>query len=140
MKMFTAILFTMILSGCAVMEQVEKNPMTSRMVTDQLTLRFIAADDDPVARAQRVREAVARLRERVDGGAEYTLEEFQQAALDEVGLESLSQADRELVMYGVGLARQSIADLIGEGVVKPDERYTLDTMLTWVDNAAMRVR
>ncbi|MFL1405393.1 hypothetical protein ACJO2E_08630 [Marinobacter sp. M1N3S26] len=140
LKPLIAMLLVVALASCAVLEEVEKNPMTAQLMTDQLTLRLIAADDDPVARAGRVREAVANLQARVDGGAEFTLEQFQEYALEEIGIDSLNQADRELVLYGVRLARQSIAELIGEGVVAPDERYTLATFLSWIDQAAARVR
>lgn len=139
-KTAMAIVLTVVLSGCAVLEEVEKNPMTAQLMTDQLTLRLIAADDDPVARAGRVREAVANLQARVEGSTEFTLAQFQEYALEEIGIDSMNQADQELVLYGVRLARQSIAELIGEGVVAPDERYTLETFLSWIDQAAARVR
>lgn len=139
-KSVIAMLLAVALASCAVLDEVEQNPMTARLVTDQLTLRFIAADDEPVARAERVRNAVARLQARVDSDAVFTLEEFQAFALDEIGVDGMSPADQQLVMYGVALARQSIADLIGEGVVEPDERYTLNTLLQWIDQAAARVR
>lgn len=139
-KLLTAVALTMALSACAVMDQVEDNPMTAQLVTSQLTLRFIAGDDEPVERAVAVRAAVERLQARVEQGPEFTLEEFQHLALAEFDFESLSPADQELVIYGLNLARQSIAELIGDGVVQPDERYTLATVLTWVDQAAARVR
>lgn len=128
------------LSACAVLEEVENNPMTAQLVTSQLTLRFIAADDHPVERAARVRAAVDRLEARLDEGPEFTLEQFQNLAVEQFDFESLSPADHDLVMYGLNMARQSIAELIGEGVVEPDERYTLVTLLGWIDQAAARVR
>ncbi|MCK2149514.1 hypothetical protein MYE70_10595 [Marinobacter alexandrii] len=139
-KLITAVVLMVALSGCAVLEQVEESPMTAQLVTSQLTLRFIAADDDPVERAARMRGAVAKLQAIVDGGPEFTLAEFQELALREFDFESLSLAEQDLVIYGLNLARKLISDLIGEGVVGADERYTLSTVLTWVDQAAARVR
>jgi ABC-type xylose transport system substrate-binding protein len=140
MKTLTVILLTMILSACAVMEQVEKNPLTSELITNQLTLRFIAADDDPVERSLKIQQVVTKLQTRVDGEVEFTLVEFEQMVRQEIDWQSISPADQELLNFAFTKARQVISDLIGEGVVEPDERYTLVTLLTWVNNAAMRVR
>lgn len=140
LKLLTAVVLGIALSACAVLDQVEQNPMTAQLVTSQLTLRFIAGSDSPVKRAVAVRAAVEKLQARLGEGPEFTLEEFQGFALAEFDFESLSPADQDLVMYGLSLARQAIAELIGEGVVKPDERYTLATVLAWVDQAAARVR
>ena len=140
LKLLAAVALTMALSACAVLDQVENNPMTAQLVTSQLTLRFIAADDEPVERAARVRAAVDRLEARLADGPAFTLEQFQNLALEEFDFDSLSPADQELVIYGLSLARQEIADLIGEGIVEPDERYTLATLLGWIDQAAARVR
>jgi len=139
-KSLIAIALVMALSACAVLEEVENNPMTAQLVTSQLTLRFIAADDDPVERAAKVRAAVDRLEARLEEGPEFTLEQFQTLALEQFDFDSLSPADQDLVIYGLSLARQEIAELIGEGMVEPDERYTLATLLEWIDQAAARVR
>ncbi|KAE8546134.1 hypothetical protein [Marinobacter nauticus] len=140
MKLLTIALFTVFLAGCSTLDRIEENPMTARLVTNQITLRFIAGSDNPVVRAAEVREAVETLKGRINGDREFTLAEFQGFALDQFDFDSLSLADQALVMEGIRLARRSIADLIGEGVVEPDERYTLVTLLTWIDTAAARVK
>lgn len=140
MKALTTALLVLFLTGCSTLDRIEESPMTAHLVTNQITLRFIANAEDPVTRAAKVREAVNTLKGRVDGDREFTLAEFQEFALNQFDFESLSLADQALVMEGIRLARRSITDLIGEGVVEPGERYTLVTLLTWIDTAAARVK
>lgn len=139
-RFITAIVLMVALSACAVLEQVEKSPMTAQLVTDQITLRFIAGSDDPVARAERVRAVVAKVRSHVSGTESYSIAALDQVVREQINWQSLSVADQALLDYALSKARSSLADLIGEGVVDPEQSETVDTLLTWIDNAAARVR
>ena len=126
------------LSGCAVLDKIEESPMTAELITNQITLRLIAGADDPVARAVKVREKAAMIHEGL--GNEYTLVELESSVRDQVDWQDYSAADQELLNFAITKAGQAIKELIGDGVVDPQERVTVDTLFRWIDQAAARVR
>ena len=130
----------LVLSACSALSQIESSPMTSQLITNQITLRFIAGSDDPVERAARVREVVEKVRGQVSAGKSFTLADLDEAVRDEIDWQALSPADQELLNFGLTKASAAIAELIGEGVIGPDDRGTVATLLTWIDQAAQRVR
>ena len=139
-KSAIAVLVLLAMAACSTLDQIESSPMTSQLITNQITLRFIAGSDDPVERAARVREVVELVRSQVSGDETYTLSALDEAVRSEINWQSLSIADQEILNFGLTRARAAIADLVGEGVIEPDDRGTVATLLTWIDQAAQRVR
>lgn len=128
------------LSGCAVLDKIEESPMTAELITNQITLRFIAGSEDPVERAARVRDVVDKVRSQVSAEQTYTLAAIDEAVRAEINWQSMSIADQEILNFGLTRARAAIEKLVGEGVVDPEARETVSTLLTWIDQAAARVR
>ena len=139
-KSAIAVLVLLALAACSTLEKIESSPMTSQLITNQITLRFIAESDDPVERAARVREVVAKVRTQVNGDQTYTLAAIDEAVRDEIKWQSMSIADQEILNFGLTKARAAIAELVGDGVIDPAARETVDTLLTWIDQAAQRVK
>lgn len=131
-------------AGCTTLQNigqaVEESPMTAQLVTNQLTLRIIAAGDDPVARATKFRDVVSKIRLATSGDQRYTLADIDTIARQQIPWQSLSLADQELLDQALTYARNTLTNLIGEGLVDGTERHTIDTLLTWIDNAALRVQ
>lgn len=134
----TTLLTVLLLSGCSVLDRIEESPVTSELITNQLTLRFIAAADDPVERAQKLRGTLTRIQSGLEGT--FTLSELDMKVREEIDWTKYSLADQELLNYGLTKARDTIEKLIGEGKIDPDERVTIDTLFRWVDQAAARVQ
>ena len=133
--MITAVFLLM---GCSVIDKIEESPMTSELITNQLTLRFIAGADNPVERAVKLREKLAKIQG--DLTEEYTLLELDEKVRAEIDWMSYSMADQELLNFALNKARESISELVSEGVIQPDETATIDTLFLWIDRAAARVR
>ena len=127
------------LTGCAALQYGANNPATARLVTDQITLRLVQSADDPVERAAAVRSVVATIRNEVNTNSEATLGSIEQLVRDEADWDSLKLADRQILEFALLKARQSLSDLIGDGLLDPDERATIGTLLDWIDAAAQRV-
>jgi len=127
------------LGGCAVVDKIESSPMASHLVTSQLTLRFIAGSDDPVARAEGVRSVVAKVRSDVSGTQSYSIAELDQVVREQISWQSYSVADQALLDMALTKAATTLTELIGEGAIDPGQTETVDTLLTWIDNAALRV-
>lgn len=139
MKTLIAVMMTVFLmTGCTVIKQIEESPMTAELITNQLTLRFIAGSDDPVERATKLRATLDKVQGELT--AEYTLVDIEQAFRAEIDWQSYSMADQELLNFALTKARVVITELIGDGVVNPDERYRVETLIRWIDQAAQRVR
>jgi len=138
-SMLAAVLF-LALSGCAALEKIEESPIASQLITNQITLRFIAGSDDPVERAAQVRDVVEKVRGQVSANKSFTLAELDDAVRAEIDWQSLSAADQELLNFGLNKASAAIAELIGDGVIDPAGMATVATLLTWIDQAARRVR
>ena len=141
MKQILALAFAAIIAtGCAVVETLEESPMAAELITNQITLRFIAGADDPVARAAALRDTLADLRLEVSGEDLYTLTGIESVVREKIDWSKYSLADQELLNYGLTTARVAIQDLVGEGVIQLGQRESLETLLRWIDQAAQRVR
>ena len=133
--MITAVFLLM---GCSVIDKIEESPMTSELITNQLTLRFIAGADDPIERATKLREKLADIETKLPG--EYTLLELDSVVRAEIDWQKYSLADQELLNFALTKARNVILDLVGEGVINPEDKVTIDTLFRWIDQAAQRVQ
>ena len=139
-RLLALALAAIITAGCAVVETFEKSPMAAELITNQITLRFIAGGSDPVARAAALRETLADLRIEVSSPELYSLADIEGVVRDRINWADYSLADQELLNYGLTTARVAIQDLVGEGVIQLDQRESLETLLRWIDQAAQRVR
>lgn len=136
---FIALLLALLsIQGCSVLDRIEESPMTAELVTNQLTLRIIAGADDPVERAQEIRNTLSRIQ--TDLGEVFTLEQLGKKVREEINWQDYSLADQELLNYALNKAGDVIANLIEDGVVDPSERYRVETLFRWIDQAAARVR
>jgi len=139
-RLLALALAAIITSGCAVVETFEKSPIAAELITNQITLRFIAGGSDPVARAAALRGTLADLRIEVSSPELYSLADIEGVVRDRINWADYSLADQELLNYGLTTARVAIQDLVGEGVIQLDQRESLETLLRWIDQAAQRVR
>jgi hypothetical protein len=139
MKVLFTVLMTMFFTvGCSVLDKIEESPMTAQLVTNQLTLRFIAGADDPIERATKLREKLADIETKLPG--EYTLLELDSVVRAEIDWQKYSLADQELLNFALTKARNVILDLVGEGLINPEDKVTIDTLFRWIDQAAQRVQ
>ena len=139
-KSAIAVLVLLAMAACSTLEKIESSPMASQLITNQITLRFIAGSDDPVERAAQVRDVVEKVRGQVSADKSFTLADLNDAVRAEIDWQALGSADQELLNFGLAKANAAIAELIGDGVIDPAGRATVDTLLTWIDQAAQRVR
>jgi len=140
LKSMLAAVLLLALSGCAVLENIESSPMASQLITNKITLRFIAGSDDPVERAAQVRNVVEKVRGQVSADKSFTLAGLDESVRAEIDWQALNAADQELLNFGLDKANAAITELIGDGVIDPAGMATVATLLTWIDQAAQRVR
>ena len=132
------VLLCLSLAGCAAVQYGQSNPETARLVTNQITARFIQGADNPAERASAVRYVVQTLRSEVDSNAEATLGSLEARAREEIDWSTMSVADQQIIEFALLKARQSLSRLIGDGLLDPNEKAPVGTLLDWIDDAAQR--
>jgi hypothetical protein len=144
MPLFASIALAFLLSGCSALqyagESVSQSPIKAHLITNQLTMRFIAQADNPAQRANKVRAEVSKLRQRLNGQSTSTLATIDTFVRKQIDWQGMRLADQEALDFALAEANKTLQSLIGDGAIDADGRVTIDTLLTWIDNAAIRVR
>jgi hypothetical protein len=120
------------LEGCAVIEQ---SPMTAKLTVQQATLRVIGED---VERAERV----IALTGQISGYVEYeeiTVELIDSYLRSQIDWPKLSLADAQLLVMLLDELRLRLDARIGDGVLDPNDKVVIQTVLDWVADAASLV-
>ena len=138
MKKLAAILFAFafpFLAGCALLDRVEESPMVAKLTVQQATLRVI--DEDP-AKAMRALEITRDVREMisVDSVTVALLDDFIRVQID---WSKLSLADAQLLMMLLEELRDRLAERMGEGVLSPEQKVSIDKVIDWVEESATLV-
>lgn len=131
------------LSGCSVwqgvQERVGESEVTSRLVVSQITSRIINEADNPKERASKIQDIVSKVREQLNQDTTARLDEIEAVVREQIDWNDLSAPDQELVNFALVKARESLDELIGDGVLKDDDIETVGTLMDWIDEAASRV-
>ena len=139
MKTITTLLFTLILSACAVLDYASENELQARLIVNQTVLRFIDAADDKQERADRVQRIAAEIAAGVDNGVVSTIAGLEASARAAIDWQSLSIPDQELLDIAISMAAKELMDRTGDGgVISETDAIRVKTLLTWISNAAGR--
>ena len=123
------------LSGCALLDRVEESPFVAKLTVQQATLRVI--DEDP-EKAVRVLEISGEVRQmiEVDLVTVALLDEFIRV---QVNWEKLSIADAQLLLLLLDELKVQLAERMGEGLLTPDQKVSLNKVVDWVEESALLV-
>ena len=135
-RKLAAVLFAFaFLAGCAALETVERSPLVAQLTVQQATLRVI--DEDP-AKATRVLEISGQVREMiaVDSVTVALLDDFIRVQID---WQRLSLADAQLLMLLLDGLRTRLAERMGDGLLRPEQKVSISRVIDWVDESAMLV-
>jgi hypothetical protein len=133
MPMLAGLVLAFSLTAC---QTVESKPMAARLAVTVATLKVIEADKtDQAARAQRV-AAVARDAQKLLDGEQVTLGAIQAAVKARLDSSELSPSDRILADTLVVMISDELRARIGDGLLSPEQRLTVSTVLDWVAVAA----
>lgn len=121
-----------LLQGCA---SVNTQSATQKLVVQAATMKFIEASDDRAAKAKRIVDAAdqAKIWLDMDG---VSIADLQAAMSQRIAESDLEPSDKLLAS---ALVEVIVADLdarIGAGVLSPESRATVNTVLGWVEQAA----
>lgn len=135
MKKLAVLLFTLFflsVSGCAVLETVENSPTVSKLAVQQATLRVVGED---IERAERAIFLVDDVRTMV------MLDMVTIGLLDEsirlqIDWRSMPLADAQLLTMLLDELRDRLEVRIGQGVLNPEDKASISTVLDWIEDAA----
>jgi hypothetical protein len=116
------------LSGCASFS----GSATEKLVVQAATMKFIEAD---LKNADRIEKAASAARVWLDTDG-VTIADLKQAMLDRVATSDLPPSDRLLASALVDVVAAEIDVRIGAGVLDPERKATVNTVLGWVEQAA----
>lgn len=138
MRKLAAVLFAFafpFLAGCAVLQTVEDSPMVAKLTVQQATLRVI--DEDP-AKAMRALEITQNVREMisVDSVTVALLDDFIRVQID---WSRLDLADAQLLMMLLEELEVRLAQRMGDGLLSPEQKVSIDRVIDWVEDSAKLV-
>jgi hypothetical protein len=134
MKTLFVALACFALTGCASIP-LNTESVATKLVVQAATMKFIERGDAWPARAAAISAEVAQARVLVDFDG-VTLADIQTAVIRRLQDQGLPPSDMVLAMAVVELASADLNTKIGEGVLSPEQRVTVNTVLSWVDQAA----
>lgn len=116
------------LSGCA---SFSGSP-TEKLVTQVAVMKFIESNP---ANADRIEKAAAVARTWLDTDG-VTLADLERAMADRIAASDLEPSERLLAAALTEVIADELDVRIGAGVLDPERKQTVNTVLTWVEQAA----
>lgn len=116
------------LSGCASFS----GSTTEKLIVQAATMKFIESD---LKNADRIEKAAAQARIWLDTDG-VTIADLKQAMLDRVNASDLQSSDRLIASALVDVVAAELDVRIGAGVLDPEKKATVNTVLGWVEQAA----
>lgn len=129
-----SILFATVLvaiSGCASFQ----GSATEKLVVQAATMKVIEAGADRAAKAARIIAAADAARVWLDTDG-VTLPELRDAMVARIAAADIEASDKLLATALVDVVVAELDLRIGDGLISPEKRVTVNTVLSWVVQAA----
>src|SRR5690606_36720947 len=116
-----------VLSGCASFQ----GSATEKLVVQAATMKVIEAGSDRVEKAARIIAAAdaARVWLDMDG---VTLSDLRSAMVERIAAADIEQSDKLLATALVDVVVAELNMRIGDGLISPEKRVRVNTVLSWV--------
>lgn len=127
-----------ILATLAACASTPNGSIAEKLAVQVATMKYVEREQDPATRAERAARVVAvvdqaRVWLDTDG---VTLADLQAAAIRRLQEKNLEPSDLLLATALVELVATELNTRIGEGVLNPEKKVTINTFLSWVEQAA----
>lgn len=131
-KLILAIVMAVALTGCATLGS---GSATEKLVVQVATMKFIEAGDDRAAKAARIVKAAAQARVWLDMDG-VTIADLHAAMMARINGADLEPSDKLLAAALVDVVAAELDARIGDGIISPEKRATVNSVLAWVEQAA----
>ena len=122
------IMFTMLFSGCAVLESIAKDE--NKLAVQYATLKVIDGD---MQKANQLKGWITEARNYVDTSAEVTVSYLADEARVRISGKISDPADMLLAMAVLNEAERRIRERLGEGLLEQEQRVNLLTVFDWIE-------
>lgn len=122
----------LVLTGCA---SLGTSDTSEKLIVQAATMKFIEASDDRAAKATRIARAADQARVWLDTDG-VTVADLKVAMLERIAAADLEPSDKLLASALVEVVVAELSVRIGEGVISPEKRATVNAVLGWVEQAA----
>jgi glutathione S-transferase len=120
------------LTGCATLGS---GSASEKLVVQVATMKFIEAGDDRAAKAARIVKAAAQARVWLDMDG-VTIADLHAAMMARINGAELEPSDKLLAAALVDVVVSELNVRIGNGIISPEKRATVNAVLSWVEQAA----
>lgn len=134
-KVSLIMMFCWFLCGCSALDWVADNADVAQPVVMIATMKAVEAEPNHPERARKIAQYAQDAKSYLDGPA-ITLSEFEGAIRDRLGVDSLSPSDALLAGSLVSALMEKLNESVGDGVLDPDARLRINTVLDWIIEAA----
>jgi hypothetical protein len=124
--------FALGLSACTLNPDNERR---DRLGVQATTMALIERADSPAAKAEAVRESVAKARTLLDM-ADVSVADIRVALLARVAERDLSPLEKLAALEVINAVSDGVELRLGAGQLSPEERVSVNTVLDWVEGAA----
>lgn len=132
MRVILAMLaLAVVLTGCSFLQSLE--PDTRQLAVQYATYKAIDGD---LAKAARAVELVQEGRQYVQADSSVSVAALYEGVRDRINWQSLDPADRLLLEAILTQARDRLQSEIGAGLLDPDQKLQVLTVLDWIEAAA----
>lgn len=123
-----AVMFT----GCA---SLTGTSASEKLIVQVATMKFIEAGDDRAEKAAKIVSAAAQARVWLDTDG-VSIADLQSAMMARINTADLEPSDKLLAAALVEVVAAELNVRIGEGVIAPEKKATVNAVLAWVEQAA----
>lgn len=137
LRALTSIVLPLALAaGLVACQSIQTERTSARLAVTVATLKVIEADkDNQVERAAKV-ATIARDAQKLLDGDDVTLTALQTAVKTRLDAAELAPSDRLLADALVAMLADELRARLGDGLLNPEQRVTVSTVLDWVAVAA----
>lgn len=119
------------MSGCTLTQDAR-----AKLAVQYATLKLIESDDDPVAKAARIRLVANEALYLTDQEDRVTAALIESAVRHKINWGALSLADRMAADALITAIREEVEARVGSGDLDPEAMISVQTVLSWVIEAA----
>lgn len=131
-NIFIAAVLAVALAGCA---SFNTSGASEKLIVQAATMKFIESSDDRAGKAARIARAADQARVWLDTDG-VTVADLQVAMLERIAAADLEPSDKLLASALVDVLVAELNVRIGQGVISPEKRATVNAVLGWVEQAA----
>ncbi len=137
MRKLLVLFAALTLTGCGLVDVIEENESSARLVTTYATLKVIDGDNEKADRVVEIAQEVSRL---AGDDPEVTVDLLVARIRSLIRWDRLDEADTLLVDALLLELSARLKDKLGDELIPKDARVTVQTVAEWVISAAALAR